>query len=177
MHIKGDPQFSPVRIEPMNEADVAAVASLEPGAAMSHDDLRAELQRPWSRVWVARERGGDVVAFAVAWQVVDELHLLQIGTRLDCRRRGIGRTLMREVVNYARTQHLALILLEVRRSNREAIALYRSRGFSALGVRPRYYPDDEDAIEMVLELDRASGQIVPRRDEVRLEDRPDDGTG
>ena len=44
------------------------------------------------------------------------------------------------------------VLLEVRRSNAAAIALYRALGFFAMGVRARYYPDDEDAVEMVLAL-------------------------
>ena len=49
------------------------------------------------------------------------------------------------------------VLLEVRRSNAPAIALYRALGFFAMGVRARYYPDDEDAVEMVLALDLETG--------------------
>jgi len=49
-----------------------------------------------------------------------------------------------------------------------AIALYRALGFFAMGVRARYYPDDEDAIEMVLAFDIETGEIVPHADEVRL---------
>jgi hypothetical protein len=41
-----------------------------------------------------------------------------------------------------------------------------------MGVRPRYYPDDEDAIEMVLLLDTETGEVVPHEDEVRL---PEEG--
>jgi len=61
------------------------------------------------------------------------------------------------------------VLLEVRRSNVAAIALYRAFGFFAMGVRARYYPDDEDAVEMVLLLDPATGATVAHEDEVRLE--------
>jgi ribosomal protein S18 acetylase RimI-like enzyme len=57
------------------------------------------------------------------------------------------------------------VLLEVRRSNSGAIALYRAFGFFAMGVRARYYPDDE---EMVLLFDLATGKIVEHEDEVRL---------
>jgi ribosomal protein S18 acetylase RimI-like enzyme len=64
-----------------------------------------------------------------------------------------------------RARHL---LLEVRRSNGPAIALYRALGFFAMGVRARYYPDDEDAVEMVLAFDAVTGEVVPRSDEVRL---------
>jgi ribosomal-protein-alanine N-acetyltransferase len=44
-------------------------------------------------------------------------------------------------------------LLEVRRSNAPAIALYRALGFVETGVRKGYYSDDgEDALVFRLEL-------------------------
>jgi ribosomal-protein-alanine N-acetyltransferase len=73
------------------------------------------------------------------------------------------------VVAYARDQRVKHVLLEVRRSNGPAIALYRGVGFFAMGVRARYYPDDEDAVEMVLMLDPETGAIVAHDDEVRLD--------
>ena len=75
---------------------------------------------------------------------------------------------MAHVVAYARSAGAKHVLLEVRRSNLPAIALYRALGFFAMGVRTRYYQDDEDAIEMVLALDGETGAIVPHGDEVRL---------
>ena len=75
---------------------------------------------------------------------------------------------MEHVLAYARAVRVKHLLLEVRRSNLPAIALYRGLGFFAMGVRRRYYPDDEDAIEMVLVFDTETGEIVPHPDEVRL---------
>jgi ribosomal-protein-alanine N-acetyltransferase len=44
-------------------------------------------------------------------------------------------------------------MLEVRRGNAPAIALYRSRGYREVGVRPRYYAEDgEDALVMDKDL-------------------------
>jgi ribosomal-protein-alanine N-acetyltransferase len=44
------------------------------------------------------------------------------------------------------------ITLEVRVSNREAIAMYEGLGFRSAGVRPRYYQDNgEDALIMWLD--------------------------
>lgn len=153
----------------MKEDDVPAVAAIAGPTRMDPGHLREEMQRPWSRLWVAREEDGGVVAYLVAWHVADELHVLNVATRDDRRRRGFGRALMDEAVKYARARHVAHVLLEVRRSNRPAIALYRGVGFFAIGVRVRYYPDDEDAVEMVLALDPETGAVVPRADEVRLE--------
>jgi ribosomal-protein-alanine N-acetyltransferase len=166
---------TPIRIDAMREADVRAVARIESAgeSAPPHreDDLRSELERPWSHAWVARdEHGGDAIAFVIAWHVVDEIHVLSLATRPDRRRAGVGRLLMQEVLALARGKHAARVLLEVRRSNAPALALYRSIGFFASGVRARYYADDEDAIEMTLAFDRATGDVVRSPDEVQVGD-------
>jgi ribosomal-protein-alanine N-acetyltransferase len=158
----------PVRIDTMKEGDVAAVASIDGPTRMSDEQLRAEIQRPWARLWVARDANHGVVAFVIAWHVADEIHVLNVATRADRRRRGIARNLMNQVVQYARAGRAKHVLLEVRRSNVPAITLYRGLRFSAIGVRTRYYQDDEDAIEMALSFDVETGEIVPHADEVRL---------
>jgi [ribosomal protein S18]-alanine N-acetyltransferase len=158
-----------IRIDTMNEGDMAAVASIEGPTRMSEEQLRAEMLRPWSLLWVAREGDLGAVAFVVAWHVADELHVLNVATRADRRRRGIGRALMGALVAHARNKHVRHVLLEVRRSNVPAIALYRALGFFAMGVRARYYPDDEDAVEMVLTFDPKTGEVLPHADEVRLQ--------
>jgi ribosomal-protein-alanine N-acetyltransferase len=158
-----------VQIGSMGDGDVAAVAAIEGPTRMQETELREELMRPWSRLWVARERDCGVVAFAIGWHVLDELHILNLMTRADRRRRGIARALMNEVLDYGRLKRIKHMLLEVRRSNRPAIGLYRTLGFFAMGVRARYYPDNEDALEMVLTFDVETGGIVPHPDEVRWE--------
>jgi ribosomal-protein-alanine N-acetyltransferase len=158
-----------VRVESMTAGDLSSVAAIEGATRMDEAQLKEELARTWARLWVAREDGGEVVAFLVSWHVADELHVLNVATREDRRRRGIGRALMDVVVAYARGQRVKHVLLEVRRSNGAAIALYRRVGFFAMGVRARYYPDDEDAVEMVLMLDPETGAVVAHGDEVRLD--------
>jgi [ribosomal protein S18]-alanine N-acetyltransferase len=50
--------------------------------------------------------------------------------------RGIGRRLLDELLNFARN---AVVHLEVRTDNAAAIGLYRSVGFTEVGLRRRYY--------------------------------------
>jgi ribosomal-protein-alanine N-acetyltransferase len=56
-------------------------------------------------------------------------------------------------VEFCRQQGGQLITLEVRRSNYQAISLYRNFQFQPQGIRRRYYTDSgEDAIIMGLDL-------------------------
>lgn len=156
-----------------DSADEAVLAEVDAIASAAFDapqfSAREELLRPWTRCWVARE-GRRTLAFLVAWHVADELHVLNIATCPTARRRGLATALMNTSLAYAREHRARLILLEVRRSNRAALRLYRRLGFTAMGVRPRYYADNgEDAVEMVLTLDPATGAIQPGRDEIRIE--------
>jgi [ribosomal protein S18]-alanine N-acetyltransferase len=172
---KTDPSSDAVIVR-MTGADLEAVASLEgaafPSSTSTEPDrtarLREELARPWSRTWVTRA-DGRIVAFALVWHVADEVHLLNLATLPDQRRRGYARSLLEHVVQSARTGGGRQVLLEVRRSNAPAIALYRRHGFVATGLRRKYYDDDEDAVEMALSLDPTTGDAVPRTDEVRLD--------
>jgi ribosomal-protein-alanine N-acetyltransferase len=158
----------PFCIDTMNESDIGAVAAIDAPTRMDEEQLRAEMVRAWAHLWVARDAQRGVVAFVIAWHVADEIHVLNVATQADLRRQGIGRALMAHVVTYARSAGAKHVLLEVRRSNLPAIGLYRALGFFAMGVRTRYYQDDEDAIEMVLALDGETGEIIPHGDEVRL---------
>jgi len=163
------------RVESDHAIDVAAIDAL--GREAFHDpdfSIHGEITRPWGRVWMARSpdsgEGDSPLGFLVGWHVADELHILNIATMPAARRRGVARALMEESLRYAAEHHIRIMLLEVRRSNRAAIKLYRGFGFTALGVRSRYYDDDEDAIEMILALDPGSGAILPGRDEIRIDD-------
>ena len=154
--------FRTSRLQPPNDA------SEQKSGRLDAAQLREELARPWARLWVARgasEGKTPAAAFLLAWHVADELHVLDVATHPELRRRGFGRALMKQSLAYAREQAIRHVLLEVRRSNTPAIRLYRECGFFAMGVRKSYYADGEDAVEMVLLLDDR-GEIQARKDEV-----------
>ncbi len=136
--------------------------------------IAEELGRPWSRIWVARGGPGDPsapIGFLLAWHVADELHVLDVGTQPALRRLGVARAILDEALRYARAHQIRVLLLEVRRGNVAAIRLYRGLGFTALGVRRGYYSDNgEDAIEMILGLDPATGRALPALDEIIIDD-------
>jgi ribosomal-protein-alanine N-acetyltransferase len=150
----------PFRFRRMEDADVPRVVEIEKDGfrhPWSEDLLRRELGHAWSTILLAVEPGKDgkerIVGFVVFWLVHDEIHILNIATAQEDRRRGAGRALMNVTAEHGRRRGARLATLEVRRSNHPAIALYRSLGYRQIGIRPNYYADEgEDAIVMVVEL-------------------------
>jgi len=144
-----------LEIGPMRAEDLDAVDEIERHSFKNPWPAKVfaeELERDWARVDVARERG-RLVGFVDYWLVHDEIHLLAIATHPDVRRRGIGGLLLEHLLALGRARGSALVTLEVRRSNRPAIAMYERAGFAIVGVRPRYYSEDsEDALVMTLQL-------------------------
>jgi ribosomal-protein-alanine acetyltransferase len=65
------------------------------------------------------------------------------------RGKGLGRTLLRALLDEARNRGAGDIFLEVRADNPAAISLYESEGFHTLDRRVGYYqPDGVDALVM-----------------------------
>ncbi len=101
------------------------------------------------RVLMSGER---LLAYAVSMQIPDELHLLNLSVAASWQRKGLGRWMMLNLLEEAQAQGLSSMLLEVRPSNAAGQGLYRSLGFTPIGLRRRYYPSfnntREDAIVM-----------------------------
>ncbi len=94
----------------------------------------------------------EMLGYAVLMPAVDEAHLLNISIAAEHQRRGLGATLLHEIMNIARSLNMRRVILEVRPSNLAALALYRKAGFGELAMRRSYYPavnnGREDAMVM-----------------------------
>ncbi len=157
-------------VGPILPSDCETVATIARLSSVELD-VRAEIDRRFARIWVGRLAPREPAAgFLLAWTVADELHVINVATHPERRRRGVAHALMTTLVETAQEERRRLVLLEVRRSNRAAISLYRTHGFSAIGLRRAYYSDNsEDAVEMVLAIDPETGQLLPARDEIVLD--------
>jgi ribosomal-protein-alanine N-acetyltransferase len=152
-----EPEWTLRRARP---ADVARIVDIEKDGFLhpwSRELVERELGHSWSRVLLACEvdPAGDerVLGYIVFWIVHDEVHVLNVATALEARRRGVGRALMDAAEEEGRARGARLATLEVRRSNVGAIALYRAIGYRQVGIRPNYYAEEhEDAIVMVKAL-------------------------
>jgi ribosomal-protein-alanine N-acetyltransferase len=90
------------------------------------------------------------ISFTVA---ADEMEVLNIAVRPECRREGLASRLLSIVLGIAANMGASRAFLDVRETNIPAQKLYVKFGFETVGIRPRYYPDTkEDAWTMFREL-------------------------
>lgn len=148
-----------ISLRRMRHGDVPGVMDIEKrsftspwGAHLFHEEVDRDFSHP---VVAVDEETGRVVGYIIFWVVYDECHILNIAVDPERRRQGIGEALMRHCEEVARAKRVPYIYLEVRESNRPAIALYKKLGYRFFGLRRGYYTDTkEDALVMAKFLRR-----------------------
>jgi ribosomal-protein-alanine N-acetyltransferase len=93
------------------------------------------------------------MGYLCRWLVADECHILSLAVDPRFRRNGIAAVLMGDVIAEAMLKRVAILTLEVRRSNLPARNLYRKMNFAERRVRKNYYGPGEDAIIMERHLE------------------------
>lgn len=142
-----------IKIEKMEQRHIKAIAKIE----------RQCFSKPWSENAIAAELSNDSAHFFVAVKddevagymgmhcAADECYVANIGVLKDYRRRGIGKTLVKNAIDCAKEMGMSFISLEVRPSNLGAICLYENWGFQRIGFRKNFYSDPkEDGLIMTL---------------------------
>ena len=162
----------PVRlvIESMTFDDLPAVQEIErasfttPWPAHAY---QAELETNKLARYLVVRIGREVVAYAGIWLIVDEAHITTFAVAPAWRRRRIGERLLVAALDLSIARGAREATLEVRLSNLPARRLYEKFGFRPVGVRPRYYSDNnEDALIMTTEPLRSpemSARLAERR--------------
>lgn len=142
---------SEVSVAPATPAQLPAIAQLEAEtfgpSAWSRADVLAAPRAPGALCLCAQTPAGEVAGYLFATLVADDLHINTLAVRPTCRRQGVGAALVKALLARGRAAGGTLCTLEVRGSNRGAVALYRRLGFAAAGRRPRFYRHPaEDAL-------------------------------
>ena len=78
--------------------------------------------------------GARAVAYAGMMCVAGEGQITNVAVHPDYRRHGLGRAVVEALLQYARQNRFFEISLEVRASNRAAITLYETLGFSVCKI-------------------------------------------
>ena len=139
-------------IEPMGADDLAAVHEIERLSFTTPwppHAYRTELESNRLATYLVVRAGDTVVAYAGMWLMVDEAHITTFAVHPRWRRQRIAERLLVELLDLAARRRAREATLEVRLSNLAARRLYEKYGFRPIGIRPRYYGDDnEDALIM-----------------------------
>lgn len=149
-------EIFPVRFRAMVDADLGAIMEVEVRAYSFPwtETIFRDCIRVGYRCRVL-EIDGCVEAYGVMSIGGGEAHLLNLCVRPESQGRGLARSMLKHLLDLARSGGAHTIFLEVRPSNGRALKLYRLTEFCEIGVRRGYYPDHkgrEDALVMAREL-------------------------
>ena len=169
----------PVRllIEAMRLEDLAEVQQIEQASFSTpwpENAYRSELLTNRLASYLVARLEGRIVAYGGMWLMVDEAHITTFAVHPGYRRRRIGERMLLAFLDLARERHAREATLEVRLSNLAARRLYEKYGFRPVGLRPRYYSENnEDALIMTTEpLADAGLRARIERLRVALDDSP-----
>jgi [ribosomal protein S18]-alanine N-acetyltransferase len=141
---------SPLHIRRLTYADLPQVLAIERRAFPTPWSLAMfvlELSKP-SGICLAAARDEQLVGYLVCSRYDTIWHLMNVAVDDSKRREGIASALLRHLFDTA-DRPAEQYTLEVRPSNREAIAMYEGFGFRSAGMRRGYYHDNkEDALIM-----------------------------
>lgn len=146
-----------VHLRPMQEADLTHVLAMEQvvypfgwSEGIFRDCLAGDyLCR------IAEDEQGGLCGYAISSVAVGEQHILNLVIDPARQGRGLGRQLLRALLDEGACSGAERAFLEVRISNQVARRLYTSVGFLELGLRKNYYPSNEgreDAIVLAITL-------------------------
>jgi ribosomal-protein-alanine N-acetyltransferase len=141
-----------IALRQMDETDIDWVHTIE----------KQNYFNPWTRDgfqralheginYIAESAERQPLGYLCMLTVVDELHLLNISVAPDYQGQGIATQMLETLLQRFEQTEYAVILLEVRRSNKIARRLYQKLGFEQDGIRKNYYPTPtgkEDAVLM-----------------------------
>jgi [ribosomal protein S18]-alanine N-acetyltransferase len=154
-----------VVVEPMQLVDIAAVQAIERAsfsAPWPPNAYLTELQSNRLAHYMVVRAGNEIAGYAGLWLMVDEAHVTTFAIHPDWRRQGLGERLLMALLDLAIERRSSEATLEVRLSNLPARRLYEKFGFRPVGIRPRYYTDNnEDAL--VMTTDRLDGVAMRER--------------
>ena len=99
----------------------------------------------------------ELLGLCSAWVVIDELHITSIAVDPKYQRKGLGKSLMSDLIKRSSNSlRVKIMRLEVKDTNEPAKAFYKSMGFKITGKRSFFYEDGSDALLLIKKLETKS---------------------
>lgn len=140
--------ITPMKLEDLNE--VLEIEVLAFATPWSRNSFLYELLENERAIYLtAKNEYDQIMGYVGMWTVFDEGHITNLATHPQYRRQGVAYKLMNELFAVSKEKGVRYLTLEVRRTNSSAQELYQKMGFVHMGVRRKYYLDNnEDALIM-----------------------------
>jgi ribosomal-protein-alanine N-acetyltransferase len=133
------------RCEKKDLRGVQEILQAAPEAAVWSEAALSETLEGDPSHFLVAEQGKEIAGFIVGRQVAHEAEILNLAVRPECRQRGIGQRLVHTLLEMFAGAGAARVFLEVRESNRGAIAFYGRLGFREMARREHYYHEPVEA--------------------------------
>lgn len=139
------------RMRPQDVSEIMTIESVSFGRHhwsedSFHNEMNNQVGRYYSLIDTQRDR---LIGYCGFWLVVDEAHITTLAVHPDYRGNALGELLVVQILERCFAQTIQWATLEVRVTNYSAQNLYYKYGFSSVGMRPKYYQDNqEDALIM-----------------------------
>ena len=141
-------------ISPCELRDCERMSELEEinfaGDAWSENSLVSDIKEE-TRIWLKATLNGELVGYVGASYSGDVADILKICVDSEFRRKGIARELLNSAFEQLRNLGVSRVMLEVRSSNKNAIAFYESVGFERVCARQNFY-GTEDGISYSFDI-------------------------
>ena len=114
----------------------------------SYESFAAELDNKISS-YRCILKDGKCLGYMGIWKIVNEAHVTNLSVHPDYQNKKLAHRLLLSTIDECYQSKIKFLTLEVRESNEKAIHLYEKFGFKSLGLRKKYYQDNnEDAYIM-----------------------------
>lgn len=114
----------------------------------SKDSFIAELNNKISSYYCILQ-DDKCVGYIGIWKIVNEAHITNLSVHPAFQHQKLAHRLLMTAIKECYREKVKFITLEVRATNTRAINLYEKFGFKSLGLRKKYYQDNnEDALIM-----------------------------
>jgi len=98
------------------------------------------------------KNSNELRGYLFGYLIENEYHLNKITVKKTCRQKKVGKSLFFHCLKQLSEENVSCIQLEVNSLNLIAQKFYKSLNFIEVGVREKYYSDNQDALLYNLEI-------------------------